>query len=197
MADIDKTSETATAIENGSGLPPALLSGPEAEQVFRMMLEEACFDLDDVASGPGSRRHILNPKVISECLQHPDEWDILAIDATEVELDPTVAAVLHIRNEMLKRYDRLVAFDKSHYSELPDAPKAVMFLLNDIDCLFAMSDMDDEASKAENAKRDRDRHDAHGDRVPWSDGRHSRHHWRISALGHKQNIEDMGMVNLN
>lgn len=119
-------------------------------------------------SGPaGSGKSIIERSLIFHCLQHPDKWRILGIDLKRVELlpyakySPVVVGIAtefedaleicrYACDEMMDRYKKMEELGINNYRDLPDAPPAIMFLVDEAGVVLSMSGVKTDEGKAEN-----------------------------------------------
>lgn len=108
-------------------------------------------------TGPaGMGKSVLERNLIFHCLQHPSRWRIYGIDPFRVELapykkySPVVQSIVSeiddavemcrfIKGEMMERYTQMEKLGVNNYQDLPDAPHAIMFLVDGVYALLAKS----------------------------------------------------------
>lgn len=118
-------------------------------------------------SGPaGAGKSIVERSLIFHCLQHPNKWRILGIDLKRIELlpyskySPVVVGIAteledaveicrYARDEMMDRYTRMEELGINNYQDLPDAPHAIMFLVDEASVVLSISGVKTDEGKAE------------------------------------------------
>lgn len=118
-------------------------------------------------TGPaGAGKSIIERSLIFHCLQHPDKWRILGIDLKRIELLPyakyssVVAGIAteledaleisrYACDEMMDRYKKMEEIEINNYRDLPDAPHAIMFLVDEANVVLSMSGIKNDEGKAE------------------------------------------------
>lgn len=122
-------------------------------------------------SGPaGSGKSVIERNIIFHCLQHPNRWRVLGVDFYRVEfsryekyspavlgiakdLEEAVEACRFAREEMLKRYEEMEKLEVNNYQDLPYAPYGIIFIIDEISHLLAISGVKTNEGKAEDALR--------------------------------------------
>jgi S-DNA-T family DNA segregation ATPase FtsK/SpoIIIE len=122
-------------------------------------------------TGPaGSGKSVLERNIIFHCLQHPDKWRVLGVDFYRVELSPyekyspavlgiakdledAVEACRFAREEMYNRYGKMEELGVNNYQDLPDAPYGLIFIIDEVSHLLALSGVKSEEGKAEDELR--------------------------------------------
>ena len=119
-----------------------------------------------LSGSAGSGKSIIERSLIFHCLQHPDKWRILGIDLKRIELLPyakyspvveRIATELedaleicrYACDEMMDRYKKMEEIGINNYRDLPDAPHAIMFLVDETNVVLGMSGVKTDEGKAE------------------------------------------------
>jgi DNA segregation ATPase FtsK/SpoIIIE-like protein len=118
-------------------------------------------------SGPaGMGKSVIERNLIFHCLQHPGSWRVIGIDLHRVELSPykkyapvveriatelgeAVETCRLVKDEMMNRYTQMEKLGINNYRDLPDSPRAIMFLVDSVSALVEMSGIKNEEGIAE------------------------------------------------
>lgn len=119
----------------------------------------------------GSGKSVIERNLIFHCLQHPDKWRIYGIDLGRVDLRPyakyspvveriatnmedAVELCRAVHSEMLERFDKMGKLEVPHYRDLPAAPPAIMFLVEELIYVLSMTGHKTGEGAAEDALRE-------------------------------------------
>lgn len=144
---LGKAGGTKTAVWNPNSSAHLLLTGPA-----------------------GSGKSVLERNIIFHCLQHPNKWRVLGVDFYRVELSPyekyspavlgiakdleeAVVACRFAREEMYNRYEKMEELGVNNYQDLPNAPYGLIFIIDEISQLLALSGIKTNEGKAEDVLR--------------------------------------------
>ncbi len=100
-----------------------------------------------IAGPTGSGKSVIQRNIIAHCVQHSDMWEFIGVDLKQVELSsyedyPGVKRIVFDKEEgvdalkmasfiMDKRYEKLMAAGLNSFTSLPDAPKAIMIMVDE------------------------------------------------------------------